>query len=184
MGNDGEGPGQSINRYAIGDALPSEMERIAEWVRDITSIMTGVHSEWSEEERDRARPGYQFLVEVVDGELAQARAEFKVLQETVTTDAALLLGQWPSCRRVAEVEQVQAQRRGEIRATLRGYLREVVDMAQSLGVTDDELVVLLADAAGRDGSAVTDPEVPEPAPGAAVIPIAARQSAHRRPNQA
>jgi hypothetical protein len=164
----------AVNRYAL-DQLPSEVERIAEWVRSTVASVTGEFSEWSDEERERLRPGCQLLVEIVDGELDDARGDFQALQAFVTTGAQVLLEQERTRhRRVSQVEADQAHWREQIRAVIRGYLREVVNISRALGVTDEDLPTLLADAAIDH----------DRAPGANVFPMAsARARRGRRPYQ-
>jgi hypothetical protein len=164
----------AVNRYAL-DQLPAEVERIAVWVRSMADAQTSELSDWSDDERERFRPGCELLVELVDGELEDARGDFRAVQEAVGTDAQVLLAQKPTrYRHILQVESDQAHWREQIRAVLRGYLREVVDIGRALGVADEDLPALLEQAAAD----------PEPPPDAQVIPMAtARTKRDRRSDQ-
>jgi hypothetical protein len=138
-----------IDRYAV-DQLPSEVERTASWVRSMASSLgeQGA-SDWPEDERRRLLPGCRFMTDLVEEELEEAQRDFAALRELVTTDPHAIFArdrEHSRYRHVSQVESQQAHWRRQICATLRGYLHEVVDIARELGVPDDELPVLLADA--------------------------------------
>lgn len=109
-------------------------------------------------------PGGRSLVEIVDGELDDARGDFQALQACVTTDAQVLLEQKRT--RHQHVSQVEGRPGSLARADPRGPSGTSArswTKAGHLESTDEELPVLLADAAGEHDRAPDAQVIPMPA---------------------
>lgn len=144
-----------IDRYAV-DQLPDEVAPVHDWIRELRDTALGDWSEWTEEERARFAPGLDLAVELAEEELQQATAEAAVVREQIEAVSAQLLAEGvraPRSPRDPEWEQVRI--RTAVRATLRGWLNDLVTTAESTGLPTEQLPellheVLLARAAGEN----------------------------------
>lgn len=157
---------ETEQRFCPPDGLapsPGDMSRILNWMRDMTDLMGGPASEYSKEEKQAYRPGWQDLVGLAEGELELARFAFEGLRDHVTADAKVLFWQdrakrYPRYLHQLEVERRQNRERDAVRTAISDRLFEVVTLARELGVRDNEMPELLVSALNA-GDGMQEPSV-------------------------
>lgn len=148
-----------IDRYAV-EQLPDEVAPVHSWVVDMRDTVLDESSDWSEKERAQLAPGLNFLVEVIEDELRQATDALAFVRERMDALPPQLLADGlraPQSPRDPEWEQVRV--RTAVRATMRGWLNDLVTTAEATGLPSAQLPdllreVLLARAAGDESSNV------------------------------
>lgn len=148
-----------IDRYAV-EQLPDEVSPVHSWVVDMRDTVLDESSEWSKKERAQLAPVLNFLVEVIEDELRQATDALAFVRERMDALPPQLLADGlraPQSPRDPEWEQVRV--RTAVRATMRGWLNDLVTTAEATGLPSAQLPdplceVLLARAAGEGSSNV------------------------------